>query len=166
MSDKREPEPHWLNQTQMAKKHGVSRQLFQDWNIKPAAKIGRNTYYEPQAVDEQKLDELKKYWVEKLNHERYRLTKARAEAQEMENQRQRGELLHSGLMVHLIQKTLSEVAGVCDRLPMTIHRQCPDLKPRHIEIIREEIIKMQNAIAEGSDNIDEWIEDYEKETSS
>lgn len=45
INNRLEPEPHWLNKSNMAKSLGISTQAFDKWDVKPVAKVGRSVYY-------------------------------------------------------------------------------------------------------------------------
>lgn len=40
-----QPQPHWLNHRDMAAACGVSHQTFDNWGIKPVARIGKQSFY-------------------------------------------------------------------------------------------------------------------------
>ena len=39
-------EPHWLNKKQMAAARRITPQAFDQWGVKPVAKVGRETFFE------------------------------------------------------------------------------------------------------------------------
>ena len=79
--------------------------------------------------------------------ERARLTKAQADAQELKNEIARKEVAP----VKMLEWALSEVAlmakNTFESIPLKIKNRVPQLKASEVEIIKREIVKVQNGFA-------------------
>ncbi len=170
-----QPELHWLNKTQMAASLGVSVQAFDKWGVQPVCKVGRSVYFDTRSVLENRLaheaskqqptshEDLDEGSIE---FEKYRLTKAQADGQELKNELARGEVAPVELQSFVIGKCLAESAGVLDTLMLTIKRKHPELAAVQLENIKREIVKSQNAIARGHELIPQYLDEYLSETAA
>ncbi|EJF1946177.1 terminase small subunit [Salmonella enterica] len=96
-----------------------------------------------------------------IDYERYRLTKAQADAQELKNAREEGLVLETDLFTYILQRVSQEIAGILMRVPMTLQRKYPDISPAYIDVVKAEIAKASNRAAT-IDGVDRWIDDFKR----
>ncbi|MET4696102.1 terminase small subunit [Endozoicomonas lisbonensis] len=177
MSRKKQPQPeaHWLNKTNMAASLGVSVQAFEKWGVPPLGKFGRSVYFDVRSVLENRLaHEVSKQQptsIEDLDEnsiefERYRLTKAQADGQELKNELARGEVAPVELQSFVLGRCLAEAAGILDTLLLNMKRKHPELTPVQLENFKREIVKSQNAISRGNELIPQYLDEYLSETAA
>lgn len=160
----------WLNKSDMAFSLGISVQAFDKWGVEPAARIGREVFYDARAVLDNRLDhqqgkkqlddELDPLADQKLTQERLRLTKAQAEAQELKNEVARRTLIPADFAVFALGQIVPEVSSLMDTLPMTMRRKHPDLEARHITTLEREATKVRNACASFADKLPELADEF------
>ncbi|EKL7038228.1 terminase small subunit, partial [Escherichia coli] len=64
-----------------------------------------------------------------IDYERYRLTKAQADAQELKNAREEGLVLETELFTYIFQRVAQNISGILVRVPQTLQRKYPDISP-------------------------------------
>ena len=169
-----QPEPHWLNKTEMAASLGISVQAFDKWGVKPVAKIGRSVYYDCRSVVSNRIDnELQKQQPaedeevdpSKLEYQRYRLTKEQADAQELKNQKERGEVVETEFATFTLSRIAAQIGSILDSVPLNMRRKFPELETKHIEHLKREIVKAQNIAAGLDEMIPELLDEYLANTS-
>lgn len=69
-----------------------------------------------------------------IDYERYRLTKAQADAQELKNAREDGVVLETELFTFILQRVAQEISGILVRVPLTLQRKYPDISPSHLDV--------------------------------
>ncbi|ECI0243908.1 hypothetical protein AHS43_24470, partial [Salmonella enterica subsp. enterica] len=67
-----------------------------------------------------------------IDYERYRLTKAQADAQELKNAEREGLVLETELFTYILQRVAQEIAGILSRVPLVLQRKYP---PSHAGVI-------------------------------
>ncbi|MDX2440319.1 MAG: terminase small subunit [Desulfobacterales bacterium] len=123
--------------------------------ISRKGKRGTSNIYDARAVHEWDLQRKISAYLSKnelnedtdIEHERFRLTKAQADSQEMKNQVLRQELAPLILIEIAIRKWSEQARSMLDATPLKVKKLLPKMKATEIEIIRREIIKIQNAIS-------------------
>ncbi|EMK6669890.1 terminase small subunit [Vibrio fluvialis] len=164
-------EPHWLNKSTMADSLGISVQAFDRWGVKPVAKVGRSVYFtvadvlhnriENEAAKQQpKQPDPSEIGDGCLEYERYRLTKAQADGQELKNEIARQEVVPVEFATFALSKIAAEVSGVLDSLPLNIYRKHPELTKIQQENIKRELSKAMNAMSRVSDSLDGVLDEY------
>ena len=83
--------------------------------------------------------------MEPLDYERWRKTKAEATSLEMKNQMTRREIAPVELLELAIAVFAEQACSVFESIPIKVKRRMPHLKASEIDIIKREIIKIQNA---------------------
>ena len=73
-----------------------------------------------------------------IDYERYRLTKAQADAQELKNAREDGVVLETELFTFILQRVAQEISGILVRVPLTLQRKYPDISPSHLDVVKTE----------------------------
>ncbi|WP_422459155.1 terminase small subunit [Endozoicomonas sp. ALB115] len=170
-----QPEPHWLKKTDMAASLGVSVQAFDKWGVQPLCKIGRSVYFDARSVLDNRLaNEASKHKPtsaeeldpDSIEFERYRLTRAQADGQELKNELAEGKVAPVDLQSYVLGKCLAEAAGILDTLVLNMKRKHPELTPVQLENFKREIVKSQNAIARGHELIPQYLDEYLSETAA
>ena len=102
---------------------------------------------------------------ESLNreHEQARLAKANADGRELDNAVKRGELAPVEIISKVLSQTTSQIAAILDSIPQQVKRRVPSLSATDMEVIKKEIIKIQNSASEieVEKKIAELIRDYQ-----
>lgn len=170
------PEPHWMNKKNTARSLGISVQAFEKWGVPPVGKVGRSVYFTMADVMENRRqnEEAKQQpnfgsEIELgcgLDFERYRLTKAQADAQELKNEIARQQVVEVGFASYALAKVAAEAAGVLDSAPLNLLRKHPEFSNVQQEDIKREIAKAMNAISKLGEKIPDFLNDYLRETDS
>lgn len=172
------PEPHWMNKKNTAKSLGISVQAFEKWGVKPVGKVGRSVYFTMADVLENRRqnEEAKRQPASpdvdpdspgvNLDRERYRLTKAQADAQELKNEVNRQEVVPVDFATYALAKVAAEASGVLDGLPLNLVRKHPELTTIQRENIKRELSKAMNSLSKLSQGIADYLDDYIRETAS
>ena len=98
-------------------------------------------------------------------YERYRLTKAQADGQELKNTRVTGEVIDTEFVLYALRGLASQISSIMDSLPLTMQRQFPAMTQTMIEGLRKETARACNACAKTADNLPRILEDYLMETT-
>ncbi|EEZ8960902.1 terminase small subunit [Escherichia coli] len=101
-----------------------------------------------------------------IAYERYRLTKAQADAQELKNAREEGLVLETELFTFILQRVAQEISGILVRVPLTLQRKYPDISPSHLDVVKTEIAKASNVAAKAGENVGRWIDDFRRTEGS
>ncbi|EJE4180224.1 MULTISPECIES: terminase small subunit [Vibrio] len=169
-------EPHWLNKSTMAESLGISVQAFDKWGVKPVAKVGRSVYFTvADVLYNRKQNEVEKHQPKHpeqqdpdegcLEYERYRLTKAQADSQELKNQIATQEVVPVDFATYALAKVSAEASGVIDSLPLNIVRKHPELTTIQTENIKRELAKALNTLSRLERSLPEILDDYIRETT-
>ncbi|MGY2573746.1 terminase small subunit [Vibrio sp. C8] len=100
-----------------------------------------------------------------LEYERYRLTKAQADSQELKNQIATQEVVPADFATYALAKVAAEASGVIDSLPLNIIRKHPELTTIQTENIKRELAKALNALSRLERSLPEILDDYIRETT-
>ncbi|EBB3995102.1 terminase small subunit [Salmonella enterica] len=96
-----------------------------------------------------------------IDYERYRLTKAQADAQELKNAEREGLVLETELFTYILQRVAQEIAGILSRIPLVLQRKYPDLCQSHIDVVRTEIARASGRAATIAD-VEKWTDDFRR----
>ncbi|HFO6336918.1 TPA: terminase small subunit, partial [Escherichia coli] len=96
---------------------------------------------------------------------RIRLMTAQAEAQELKNERERGEVIDTKFCIYAISKLAQQISSIMDSLPLTMQRRFPDIRPYMLDELKREIVKACNACARLDENLPQILADYLMETT-
>ncbi|HBR1650054.1 TPA: terminase small subunit [Klebsiella pneumoniae] len=72
---------------------------------------------------------------------RIRLTNAQADAQELENARETGEVIDTAFVTYALSKLAGEVEAIMDSLPLAISRQFPGMEKRYLDSIKRRSVR-------------------------
>ncbi len=97
-----------------------------------------------------------------IDYERYRLTKAQADAQELKNAREEGLVLETELFTYIFQRVAQNISGILVRVPQTLQRKYPDISPAHLDAVKTEIAKASDVASESGENVCRWIDDFRR----
>lgn len=98
-------------------------------------------------------------------YERYRLTKAQADGQELKNARETEEVIDTGFCMYALSKLAQQISTIMNSLPLTMQRQFPAMTPAMIDGLRRETARACNACAKTADNLPRILGDYLMETT-
>ncbi|EFA4059220.1 terminase small subunit [Escherichia coli] len=98
-------------------------------------------------------------------YERYRLTKAQADGQELKNARETGEVIDTGFCMYALSKLAQQISTIMNSLPLTMQRQFPAMTPAMIDGLRRETARACNSCAKTADNLPRILGDYLMETT-
>lgn len=89
--------------------------------------------------------------------ENLRLTKARADAQELKNLQEKQQLLPVDIMHESLAKVAAQIASALDTLPSKIKRAQPSLTNSEMDIIKAEIVRAQNLAAQSGQVLESYL---------
>lgn len=96
-----------------------------------------------------------------IDYERYRLTKAQADAQELKNARDEDEVLENELFTYIMQRMSPEIVGTLEKIPQTLQRKYPDISPKYLDAVKTEIARACKQVATIGDT-ERWIDDFRR----
>lgn len=96
-----------------------------------------------------------------IDYERYRLTRAQADAQELKNARDEDEVLENALFTYIMQRMSPEIVGTLEKIPQTLQRKYPDISPSYIDAVKTEIARACKQVATIGDT-ERWIDDFRR----
>ncbi|WP_253030596.1 terminase small subunit [Escherichia coli] len=100
-----------------------------------------------------------------IDYERYRLTKAQADAQELKNERERGDVIDTAFCIYVLSKLASQISSIMDSLPLTMQRSFPQMTPVMLDGLKKEVVRACNACTKLDENIPRMLSDYLMETT-
>lgn len=164
---------HLMNKKTMAQSCRVSATAFDKWGVTPVERKGREAFYDVASVidnrvsntinqvtnDKGEIDD------DELLRVRIRLMTAQAEAQELKNERERGDVIDTEFCMYALSKLASQISSIMDSLPLTMQRQFPAMTPAMLDGIKREVVKACNASARVADNLPQILADYLMETT-
>lgn len=95
-----------------------------------------------------------------IDFERYRLTKAQADAQELKNARERATVVDTQFCLFVLGKVASEIAGILDGIPLSWQRQFPDAGPQQVEHLKVLTSRGSNRCAEVGERLPDWLNEF------
>jgi phage terminase Nu1 subunit (DNA packaging protein) len=159
-----------LNKTDLCKSLGISTTAFDKWGVPVTKKHGRQSLYSVADVVANRVGHAERKTAAinpdddpdkpNIEYERYRLTKAQADGQELKNEKERKEVVETAFATFVLGRTAAQMASILDQIPLRIKRKFPDLPPARIDAIKAEIIKAQNIAAEVDGQLEDWLNEY------
>ncbi|MEB7888801.1 terminase small subunit [Hafnia alvei] len=157
----------------MAASLGISVQAFDKWGVTPTERRGREVLYDVRTVLENRLEHQshKQPAAEddpavNIDFERWRLTKAQADAQELKNAKDMAEVVETAFCVFVLSRVAAEIAGILDGIPLSMQRRFPELENRHIEFLKRDVVKAMNKAAATGELVPELLNEYIEQTNS
>lgn len=165
---------HLLNKKNMAKSCKVGITAFDKWGIEPVQRKGREAFYDVDSVLRNRLDnELSKLVGQgddiddlELLKARIRLTNAQADAQELKNARESGEVVDTAFCTFVLSAIAGEIASIMDSIPLSVSRRFPELEKRHVDFIRMDVIKAMNKAAALDEIIPDLLTRYREQINT
>ncbi|MDU3156973.1 DNA-packaging protein [Hafnia alvei] len=162
-----------LNKRDMAASLGISVQAFDKWGVTPTERRGREVLYDVRTVLENRLEHQSQKQpaaeddpAVNIDFERWRLTKAQADAQELKNAKDMAEVVETAFCVFVLSRVAAEIAGILDGIPLSMQRRFPELENRHIEFLKRDVVKAMNKAAATGELVPELLNEYIKQTNS
>ncbi|MGI2021712.1 terminase small subunit [Shewanella glacialipiscicola] len=163
-----------LNKTDLCKSLGISTQAFDKWDVPVHSKKGRECLYTmSDVVGNRVANERKKHLLGKagkpddddpdkpnIDFERWRLTRAQADGQELKNEKDRKEVVEVLFATFVLSRIAAQIAPVLDQTHIRMKRKFPETPERLIDAFRAEVIKSQNTIAELANGIEDLLDEY------
>lgn len=162
---------HLLNKKNMAKSCNVGVTAFDKWGIVPVERAGREVLYDVASVVRNRVENEVVKIVEQggdiddteLLKARIRLTNAQADAQELKNARETGEVIDTAFATFALAKLSGEVGSIMDSLPLAVSRKYPGMEKRYLDAIKNEVSRAMNRAANLADSIPDMAERYIEE---
>lgn len=162
-----------LNKRDMAASLGISVQAFDKWGVTPTERRGREVLYDVRTVLENRLEHQSQKQpaaeddpAVNIEFERWRLTKAQADAQELKNAKDMAEVVETAFCVFVLSRVAAEIAGILDGIPLSMQRRFPELENRHIEFLKRDVVKAMNKAAATGELVPELLNEYIEQTNS
>ena len=95
-----------------------------------------------------------------IEYERYRLTRAQADAQELKNARDSAEVVETAFCTFVLSRIAGEIASILDGIPLSVQRRFPELENRHVDFLKRDIIKAMNKAAALDELIPGLLSEY------
>ncbi|HGI8192846.1 TPA: terminase small subunit [Citrobacter freundii] len=165
---------HLLNKKNMAKSCKIGVTAFDKWGVEPAQRAGREVLYDVASVVRNRVENEVGKIVERggdvddaeFLKARIRLISAQADAQELKNARETGEVIDTAFATYALAKLSGEVGSIMDSLPLAISRKYPEMEKRYLDAIKTEVSRAMNCAANLADSIPDmakkYIEDNQK----
>ncbi|HCN8335704.1 terminase small subunit [Escherichia coli] len=164
---------HLMNKKNMAQSCRVSATAFDKWGVTPVERKGREAFYDVASVidnrvsnainqitnDKGEIDD------DQLLRVRIRLLTAQAEAQELKNERDRGDVIDTEFCMYALSKLASQISSIMDSLPLTMQRSFPQMTPAMLDGLKKEVVRACNACTKLDENIPRMLSDYLMETT-
>jgi phage terminase Nu1 subunit (DNA packaging protein) len=159
-----------LNKTDLCKSLGISTQAFDKWDVPIHSKKGRECLYTMNDVVGNRVANERKKHISKplddedekpnIDFERYRLTRAQADGQELKNEKDRKEVVEVLFATFVLNRLAAQIAPVLDQIHIRVKRKFPDIPERTIDAIKAEVIKSQNTAADLAQGIEDLLDEY------
>ncbi|WP_348968797.1 terminase small subunit [Escherichia coli] len=162
-----------MNKKNMAQSCRVSATAFDKWGVTPVERKGREAFYDVASVIDNRVsnainqitDDKGEIDDDELLRVRIRLLTAQAEAQELKNERDRGDVIDTEFCMYALSKLASQISSIMDSLPLTMQRRFPQITPAMLDGLKREVVKACNASATVADNLPKILADYLAETT-
>ena len=108
---------HLMNKKNMAQSCRVSATAFDKWGVTPVERKGREAFYDVASVIDNRVsnainqitDDKGEIDNDELLRVRIRLLTAQAEAQELKNERERGDVISTEFCIYALSKLASQI---------------------------------------------------------
>lgn len=101
-----------------------------------------------------------------IDYERYRLTRAQADAQELKNERERGLVIDIGFCLFALGGLAQEISGILNSIPLSMQRQFPELTPSILDFLKTDIAKAANRCASTAEKLPEILDEYLRQSAA
>lgn len=158
---------HLLNKTLLCRALSVSTQAFDAWGVEPVLREGRCAYFLVADVLANRLEHQRQSLEaqhapaggqkDELDLE---MLAERIETQKLKNAGLRQRLGPISIINDLLAKCASSINAILDSLALTMKRKIPRLTAKEVEIVRAEVAKAQNAIADVEVDVEQAVSRY------
>ncbi|KJL63509.1 DNA-packaging protein [Enterobacter hormaechei subsp. hoffmannii] len=164
-----------LNKSDMASSLGISVQAFDKWGVQPVEKRGREVFFDVRSVVDNRLENQSRKLQPSpgeddesvnIDYERWRLTRANADAQELANEKKRREVVETAFCTFVLSRIAAEISSILDGIPLSMQRRFPELENRHIEFLKGDVVKAMNKAAALDERIPGLLNDYIDQSGS
>ncbi|HEI8778691.1 terminase small subunit [Enterobacter kobei] len=164
-----------LNKSDMASSLGISVQAFDKWGVRPVEKKGREVFFDVRSVVENRIEHQSRKLQPSpdedddgvnIEYERWRLTRANADAAELANEKKRREVVETAFCTFVLSRVAAEISSILDGIPLSMQRRFPELENRHIEFLKGDVIKAMNKAAALDERIPGLLNDYIDQSGS
>ena len=164
---------HLMNKKTMAQSCRVSATAFDKWGVTPVERKGREAFYDVASVIDNRVNNAISQLTndkgeiddDELLRVRIRLLTAQAEAQELKNERDRGDVIDTEFCMYALSKLASQISSIMDSLPLTMQRSFPQMTPVMLDGLKKEVVRACNACTKLDENIPRMLSDYLMETT-
>ncbi|HAI2959765.1 TPA: terminase small subunit [Escherichia coli] len=164
---------HLMNKKTMAQSCRVSATAFDKWGVTPVERKGREAFYDVASVIDNRVNNAISQLTndkgeiddDELLRVRIRLLTAQAEAQELKNERDRGDVIDTEFCMYALSKLASQISSIMDSLPLTMQRSFPQITPAMLDGLKKEVVRACNACTKLDENIPRILSDYLMETT-
>lgn len=164
---------HLMNKKTMAQSCRVSATAFDKWGVTPVERKGREAFYDVASVIDNRVNNAISQLTndkgeiddDELLRVRIRLLTAQAEAQELKNERDRGDVIDTEFCMYALSKLASQISSIMDSLPLTMQRSFPQMTPAMLDGLKKEVVRACNACTKLDENIPRMLSDYLMETT-
>ncbi|HAW4103334.1 terminase small subunit [Escherichia coli] len=164
---------HLMNKKNMAQSCRVSATAFDKWGVTPVERKGREAFYDVASVIDNRVSNAINQVTndkgeidnDELLRVRIRLLTAQAEAQELKNERDRGDVIDTEFCMYALSKLASQISSIMDSLPLTMQRSFPQMTPAMLDGLKKEVVRACNACTKLDENIPRMLSDYLMETT-
>lgn len=164
---------HLMNKKTMAQSCRVSATAFDKWGVTPVERKGREAFYDVASVIDNRVNNAISQLTndkgeiddDELLRVRIRLLTAQAEAQELKNERDRGDVIDTEFCMYALSKLASQISSIMDSLPLTMQRSFPQMTPVMLDSLKKEVVRACNACTKLDENIPRMLSDYLMETT-
>ncbi|MBB8899651.1 terminase small subunit [Escherichia coli] len=162
-----------MNKKNMAQSCRVSATAFDKWGVTPVERKGREAFYDVASVIDNRVsnainqitDDKGEIDDDQLLRVRIRLLTAQAEAQELKNERDRGDVIDTEFCMYALSKLASQISSIMDSIPLTMQRSFPQMTPAMLDGLKKEVVRACNACTKLDENIPRMLSDYLMETT-
>ncbi|MGT7711888.1 terminase small subunit [Escherichia coli] len=162
-----------MNKKNMAQSCRVSATAFDKWGVTPVERKGREAFYDVASVIDNRVSNAINQITndkgdiddDQLLRVRIRLLTAQAEAQELKNERDRGDVIDTEFCMYALSKLASQISSIMDSLPLTMQRSFPQMTPAMLDGLKKEVVRACNACTKLDENIPRMLSDYLMETT-
>ncbi len=138
---------HLMNKKNMAQSCRVSATAFDKWGVTPVERKGREAFYDVASVIDNRVsnainqitDDKGEIDNDELLRVRIRLLTAQAEAQELKNERERGDVISTEFCIYALSKLASQISSIMGSLPLTMQRSFPQMTPAMLDGLKKKL---------------------------
>jgi len=100
-----------------------------------------------------------------IDYERYRLTRAQADAQELKNARDSAQVIDTGFCLFSLGRLAMDISGIPDTIPLSMQRQFPELTPAMLDFLKTDIAKAANRCTSAAEKLPDMMDEYIRQSA-